>query len=347
MYDFITMGSATMDVFVESDDARIVSVAATDVKSEFMAFPYGSKLDIKNFAFEVGGGGLNTAINLSNLGFGTSTIIKIGNDPMSKEIMAKIEAKNVDKSHIVVSNTDSSGFSIILISFQGDRTVLAHRGANAALMKNDINFEAIKQAKWLYLAPLNGDSTKVLDDIALFAQENNVNLAINLGTSSIKSCKDCLARVLATAEIIILNSEEAQMLTGIKIRPDNTHVTFSDKIIHPDMIEILKRIEAMGEGIAVVTDGKAGAYAYDGKNFYQCSEFPAKVVSTLGAGDAFASTFTAAFVKNNGNIDEALKFASVNAASVVGHFGAQEGFLTFDEIEKQLAQAADFKVCKI
>ena len=36
--------------------------------------------------------------------------------------------------------------------------------------------------------------------------------------------------------------------------------------------------------------------------------------------------------------------ASVNAASVVSHFGAQEGFLTFEEMEKRLKETPAFRV---
>ena len=36
--------------------------------------------------------------------------------------------------------------------------------------------------------------------------------------------------------------------------------------------------------------------------------------------------------------------ASVNAASVVSNFGAQEGFLTFEQIEEQLKHTPAFRV---
>ena len=39
MYDFITIGSATQDVFIQSDVASIVSVSQISKKSEFMSFP--------------------------------------------------------------------------------------------------------------------------------------------------------------------------------------------------------------------------------------------------------------------------------------------------------------------
>ena len=72
----ITIGSATMDVFVECDEANIVSVCSKDKNADFMSYPYGSKIDISNFASNVGGGGINTACNFGNLGFDTSAIFE-------------------------------------------------------------------------------------------------------------------------------------------------------------------------------------------------------------------------------------------------------------------------------
>ena len=80
MCDIITIGSATMDVFVESSEANIVSVCTKDRKSEFMSYPYGAKIEIEDFSSQVGGGGVNTAVNFANLGFNTSAIFKIGDD---------------------------------------------------------------------------------------------------------------------------------------------------------------------------------------------------------------------------------------------------------------------------
>ena len=78
MFDFITIGSATIDAFVESEAADIVSVSTKKTSTEFMAFPYGAKVEIDSFRTAVGGGGLNAAANLANLGFNTSAIFKIG-----------------------------------------------------------------------------------------------------------------------------------------------------------------------------------------------------------------------------------------------------------------------------
>lgn len=342
MCDVITIGSATMDVFVESDDANIVSVYTKNKKSEFMSYPYGAKVEITEFESQVGGGGVNTACNFENLGLNTSAIFKIGDDIYSDGILESFKEKKVDLSNIIQDKTLSTGFSIILVSFQGDRTVLAHRGANAKIKKSDINFEAIKSAKLLYIAPLNGDSTKVLDDIVNFAKENKVKVCFNAGTSSLKKGFNYIKKILENAHIVVMNKEEASMATQIQVRPDTRDERFSDELIHPDIKEMFKKLKVRDYQIIVITDGGHGAYAYDGHKYYYCPVFNSPVVSTLGAGDAFASTLCAALAKTKIDIGKALMYASVNSAGVVSQFGATQGLLTFEEIEQKLKEHPEY-----
>lgn len=342
MSDILTIGSATMDVFVECDEANVVSVSSKENKSEFMSYPYGAKVEVTNFTSNTGGGGVNTALNFANLGFSTSAICKIGDDIYSKGVMEVLSKSSLDLSNIIQDKSVSTGFSIILLSFQGDRTVLAQRGANATLKKSEINFDAIKNAKLLYIAPLSGESNKVLQSIVEFAEGNGVKVCFNAGTTSIKKGFEYIKKIIDTAEVVVMNKEEASMCTKIEVRPDSREENFSSELIHPDIKEMLKKLKVGKEQVIVITDGKYGAYAYDGNKFYQCDNFPAKVISTLGAGDAFASTFCGALDRTNLDIGKSLMYASVNSASVVSNFGASEGFLTFDEIEDKLKQNPGF-----
>ncbi len=347
MYDFITIGSATQDVFIQSDAASIVTVLQTAKKSEFMSFPYGAKTEIADFSKNLGGGAVNTATNFANLGCKTSTIIKLGNDELNNIIKLKLAKSGIDIMNIIDSEKYLTGFSIILVSFQGDRTVLAHRGANAHVSEKEVNFEALKNSRWVYVSPLSGDSNKILDIVAKFCQDNKINLAINAGTTALKKGAKYFSKILQTAQIVVMNKEEATLVTKIQVRPDTKEIKYSHEKIHPDILEMLKALRSGTEAIVVITDGKNGVYCYDGKNTYICPVYPAGVVSTLGAGDAFSSTFCATFDKFKGDIKKALLYASVNSASVCGHFGAQEGFLKFEEIEEKLKKNPDFKVTVI
>lgn len=347
MYDFITIGSATQDVFIQSDVASIVTVSQTSKKSEFMSFPYGAKTEIADFSKNLGGGAVNTATNLANLGFKTSTIIKLGNDELNSIIKLKLAKSGIDIMNIIDSQKYLTGFSIILVSFQGDRTVLAHRGANAHVHEKEVNFDAIKNSRWVYVSPLSGDSNKILDKISKFCEENKINLAINAGTTALKKGAKYFSKILKTAQIVVMNKEEASLVTKIQVRPDSKEEKFSLCEVHPDIVSMLKQLRMGTDAVVAITDGKNGVYCFDGKTIYICPQFPAIVTSTLGAGDAFSSTFCASVDKFNWDIEKALKYATVNSASVCEHFGAQEGFLKFDEIEEKINTNKDFKIKKI
>lgn len=342
MTKIITIGSATMDVFVECDDANIVSVCSKSKNSDFMSYPYGSKIDISSFASNVGGGGVNTAFNFANLGFKTSSIFKIGDDIYSEGILNAFKTRKISLDNIIQDKSSSTGFSIILVSFQGDRTVLAHRGANAEIKEKEINFDAIKEADFLYVAPLNGDSNAVLEPIVECACKHDTKICFNAGTTSIKKGFKHLKPILKSAHIVVMNREEAIMTTGIQVRPDTKTEKFSSEMIHPDIKTMLTHLKLSDYQIVVITDGGNGAYAYDGKRFYFCPVFPSDVISTLGAGDAFASTFCAALGRTDINIGKSLMYASVNSSSVVSKFGATEGLITFEEMEAKLKCRPDY-----
>ncbi|MBP3820457.1 carbohydrate kinase family protein [bacterium] len=338
MSDVVTIGSATMDVFVECDDASVVSVRKKDKSTDFMSYPYGAKLEISDFDSQVGGGGVNTATNFANLGYSTSAIFKVGDDIYSEGLFHFFEHKKIDLNSVIQDKNDSTGFSIILTSFEGDRTVLAHRGANAHIKKSEINFEAIKNAKLLYIAPLNGDSNKVLDELVKFAKENDTWVCFNAGTTGIKKGFNYLSKILALADVVVMNKEEASMATGITIRQDTKDTKYSQELVHPDIKAMFNKLKISEYQVIVITDGNHGAYAYDGKKYYYCPCFDGPVTSTLGAGDAFASTFCASLARWDIDIPKALVAASINSAGVVSEFGATQGLLNFEQIEAKMKQ---------
>ena len=166
---------------------------------------------------------------------------------------------------------------------------------------------------------------------------------MNAGSTGIKKGFNYLKKILDFAQIVVMNKEEASLATGITLRPDTREEKFSQNLIHPDLKAIFKKLKVADYQVIVVTDGGNGAYAYDGKKYYYCPCFEGPVTSTLGAGDAFASTFCASLQRYDKNIEKALVAASVNSAGVVSKFGATQGLLTFDEIESKIAGCPDFK----
>ena len=135
MLDVVTFGSATMDIFIESDKAHIVNFRGIDGELDLYCLKYGDKIEIDHSAFEAGGGAINTAACFAKLGLKTSAAIKIGEGLDRREAKKTLKDYGIDTSFIMQTDEARTGFSIILTSFEGDRTVFAHRGANATIKK--------------------------------------------------------------------------------------------------------------------------------------------------------------------------------------------------------------------
>ena len=130
---------------------------------------------------------------------------------------------------------------------------------------------------------------------------------------------------------MILNKDEAieLALSGIKLgRKNPNHLN------RP--IYLLNILQEWGPKIVVITDGKKGAWAYDGKKIYYQKIFKARVADTTGVGDSFGSAFLAGLMAEKNNISRALKWGMINSASVLTKVGAQNGLLTRKKLTEKL-----------
>ena len=131
--------------------------------------------------------------------------------------------------------------------------------------------------------------------------------------------------VYAAAAIVYMNKEESQRLLKTK---------------ENEVKKLLAGLRALGPKLAVITDGKAGAYlgTETGDWFIPIYPDPAPPVDRTGAGDAFSATFTAALALGETPLD-AFTWAPINSMSVVQYVGAQAGLLTKKELLNYLAAA--------
>ncbi len=338
MFDVVTFGSATVDIFVESNKAHVINIRGVEGELDLYCLKYGEKIEIDHSAFEIGGGAVNTASCFAKLGLKTAAAVKIGQGANSKSVIERLKQNNISEEFLMRTHEERTGFSIILTSFEGDRTVLAHRGANITLKIEDINFDKLKNTKWIYCAPLNSKYGNILEPITKFAAENGVKIAHNLGGRALDKSIDELEPILKNLNILSLNTQEATRITGI----EQKYYKNKEIIINNDVKEMLKLLKSHIKDIVIITDGKKGAYAYDGKNFYYAPIYPTKRVSSLGAGDAFASTFCASCIMGN-DILTALELASINSGYVVTKYGAQEGLLDLTNLTKIKSEHPEYK----
>ncbi|MBI2631431.1 carbohydrate kinase family protein, partial [Candidatus Pacearchaeota archaeon] len=112
-----------------------------------MAFPSGSKILIDELDFSTGGGGTNTAVAFSRLGFKVGFVGKLGQGTNSDFIHKNLVKEKVDL--LCGHGSGNAGYSIILDTLEHDRTILAYKGVNDELRVKDVPFRKLK-AKWFY-----------------------------------------------------------------------------------------------------------------------------------------------------------------------------------------------------
>lgn len=313
MYDIITVGSATVDVFVKtsSKNVKIMNVPEHDV-----CYPIGSKILIDDLHFDTGGGGTNTATAFARLGFKTGWVGKLGSDANSATILEAVRKEGID--FLGSQNEGFAGYSVILAGIGNDRTILAFKGINDQLSSNDFDWNSLN-TKWMYFSSMMNSSWKTLETLAKFAQKNGINYAFNPSMYLAQQGLRSLRKVVDGAAVLILNKEESIALTGKNV----------DK-------EILKLLQGYAR-MVVITDGANGATAFDGEKFHSILPNRIKVVETTGAGDAFAAGVVAGLMQEQ-KLDKALQIGLAESESVIQHIGAKNILLTRSEIEKVLAK---------
>ncbi len=314
MFDIITVGSGTVDIFVKvkkSDEEIKVDERSRDHHVD-VAFHVGGKSLIDELYSFSGGGGTNSAVAFARLGFKTGWLGKLGDDHQRHGIEHELRREKVEV--ICKPAKGNTGLSIILIGLQHDRAVLTYKGVNDKLEWKDVSKGL--NTKCFYFSSLMGKSFKTLERLALYAKKKGIMYAFN--PSHYLACLGLnkLKKIVDGCNILVLNKEEAQDILKDCLAVD----------------EMLKRLKKQ-VGIIVITDGKQGAYAYDGRDAYYVKPEIKKVVESTGAGDAFASGFVAGMIKTR-NVEFAMKLGLVEAESVLKAIGAKNFLLTWKEAVK-------------
>jgi len=311
MFDIITFGSATWDIFLRPEKFQIVKNKRF-ITSKGICFNLGSKVNIKDIYFSSGGGGTNTAATFSKQGFKVAYCATVGDDIAGKEIIGELRKLGIDIQFVFKTKLKPTNHSVVLSGgLKRDRTILVYQGASELLGKKDISWKKLK-TKWFYLAPLSGKLCRMTEDVVSFAYKNKIKIVFNPGNCQLSLSSETLKRILKKVDILILNQEEASLLTKIPYQKEK---------------EIFKKIDELCSGIAIMTKGPRGAVVSDGKRLYRAGILDIKVIDRTGAGDSFGSGFVSAFIRSNGSIEKAVQLATANAGSCLKGWGAKSGLL--------------------
>lgn len=310
MFDVVTIGTATRDVYLKSGGFKVIK------NKKFLTglgqcLDLGFKNEVSDIFFTTGGGATNAAVTFARQGLKTAIATMVGDDPGGQAAIAELEKEKVSADFIKKMKNFVTAYSVLLLMPAGERSILVYRGAAEHLELKDIPFDKIK-TKWIYLAPLGGNLAKLFEPILTFAAKNKIKVAVNPSAAQIKMGIKKLGPLLKKVDIFILNREEASLLTGFPYAKEK---------------EIFKKLDEHVPGLAVMTEGPKGVWVSDGKNLWKAGIYPEKkITDRTGAGDAFGSGFTVGYILTR-DVEYAIKLGSANATSKVEHLGAKGGLL--------------------
>ncbi|MBU1015248.1 carbohydrate kinase family protein [Patescibacteria group bacterium] len=311
MFDIITIGSATRDAFLKSEAFHVLQSTRSRT-GKMLGVPLGSKLDLEQLEFSIGGGAVNTAVTFANQGLRVAPVAVIGEDLEGEAVGKFLKEQGVATPFLFRDKEGRTSLSLILSVGEKDRTILSFEGVKWHFTKFPFPFKELGKAKWLYVNHVGGRAAALLPKALAFAEERGVQVAWNPGRTQLNGGKR-IRPLLKYADVFLVNQEEASEITGVPYQRRN---------------EIFAVLDKWVKGIVVMTRGAAGVEVSDGKTRWSSGVLPlGKVTDRTGAGDAFGSGFVSSLVLHPGDIETALQTASANATGVLREWGTTKGLL--------------------
>lgn len=316
--NLLSIGDATIDAFLVPTETE--TLCDLDDRNCKICFSYGEKIPVSSLEFSIGGNAANNAIGTRRLGVSSAIVITLGSDAVGKMITERLTAEGVDSSYVFTQAGTPSNYSTV-INYLGERTIFTYHAPRSYEFPVQL-----PPTPWAYLTSM-GETFRPFYKhfVSWLAESPQVKLAFNPGSWQMRAGREELADVLSRTQILFVNREEGEKLTGM------SQTEGKEK-------ELLQGLCRLGVKNPVVTDGANGAFAFDGTKYFKVGVLPVDAYERTGAGDAFGAGCLSAIIKGK-PMAEALLWGTVNSASVIGYTGSQRGLLKEDEIGVWLDRA--------
>jgi ribokinase len=348
----LAVGGAMIDTIAIIDSDRVERMTMLNADASFLLLEEGRKTEAEVISTHPGGGAINAAVAMARLGVDAAVLAKLGTDARADAILARLAAEGVSSRWAIRDSRASTGASVLVSSHERNATVFTFRGANTLLEPDDLRDDAFA-VDLVYLANLSNQSADCFPAIVGRARAHGALVAANPGPRQLSARGQAFLENLAAIDILVLNRTEADLLVPIlatRARDGGPPLAFAPGEKPPALAvrglaaggfemgiaPYLRALARLGPRHVAVTDGAHGAFVGSAQELLYAPAMRSNVVGTTGAGDAFSATF-AVYVALGRPPDEALRAATINAGSVVGHIDTQTGLMRRDELDRRLA----------
>ncbi len=255
-----------------------------------------------------GGSAANTLIAASQFGSKCFYSCKVAKDELGDFYMHDLEKANVKTNLNGMPRTNGiTGKCLVMITPDADRTMNTFLGITSEFSERELDEEALKAAKYLYIEGYlitSEGGRRAMKRAKKIAEKYGVKTALTFSDPNmVKFFRDEMDEVIgASVDLLFCNEDEAMTYT----QTDDINVA------REELKKVAKRF--------AITQGKNGALIFDGDTFIDIEPFPVKAVDTNGAGDMFAGAYLFG-ITNGHSHAESGKIASLAASRVVSQFG--------------------------
>jgi sugar/nucleoside kinase (ribokinase family) len=271
-------------------------------------FPkYEEKLRMVDFKKSPGGQVASALAACAAWGLKSRYVGKVGGDDLGAFSLASLTGAGVDTSCVKVVEGVANQFAFILVdATTGERTIIWRRDPALEMHPQDVPVEAIRSGRFLLL---DGHDSEAAALAAREAAAAGVTVVVDAET-----VKAGTPELVRHAHYVVCSSEFPERFTG-ESRPE----------------EALKKLRASGPDCVVMTLGREGALALQGRDYLRSRGFKVNCVDSTGAGDVFHGAFIYGLSKG-WMLEQVLDFSNAAAALNCTALGARGGIRPAAEV---------------
>jgi len=331
-------------------------------------FKPGRLFEIGPALLTTGGCVSNTGLALHKLGIPVQLMARVGDDAFGKAILDIIDTHNHSPGDgIRVSSGEQTSYSVILSVPHADRTVLHYPGANETFAADDIDYEAVSQARIFHfgyppaMKRMYENNDAELVEIFRRAKQSGAMTSLDMvmpdpaAPSGQANWASILKNVLPFVDVFMPSIEEILLMLEPhlfnKLNTRGGARGFLSYLSPDSFSQMADRLLDMGASIVGLKAGHRGLYLRTGELVDSLSTFDyqswsnrelwapcfkVEVRGTTGAGDATIAGFLFALVRDC-TPAEALTAAVATGACNVEAIDAVSGTLPWPQMQARIA----------
>ena len=310
--DLIGLGNAIVDIIVNVDDQFL---EVNNLKKGSMNLINSNESEVllencKVIKKVSGGSSANTVVCLAELGDNVQFIGRVKNDNLGNFFSSDIKKSNTIFNTPPTDKGPSSGHSIIFITPDAQRTMCTYLGASVEFDPKDVNYNSIKNSKYLYLEGYLWDSSLAKDAFlkaSKIAKESNTKIILSLSDSFCvdRHRESFLELINKYIDVVFCN--ESEMLSLFKKN---------------DLQSCRESISSICE-LVIITLGSKGSLIINKEESKEIKPLLlGKIIDTTGAGDLYAGGFIHGLL-NNYSLQKCGEIGSICSGHIITQLGSR------------------------